>query len=370
MSKKLRVVLIIAFICVLLGIFLFYARLPRIAWSIRTNDSVEHIAAQGDVLLYLDGDVLFALRARNGSQLWQRNGVSRFFLAQGAIYAFDGNSFSLSALSLADGRELWRINDIPGVYEITATDNTIYCVSEGQDGLFLLALEARDGNDIWRNSISYKNASSCGILVGDDLLVLYEKKDVLHGQPGLAGLEASTGNVLWSSDFEITVPPIIVDHQVHFVDSMNNAIIALDARTGVPVSAAKEIISLDERSCDSLLDFDSLLLCACNDPEKIFALDRDTLELRWEHEVKGEVVPKTVSRSGGNIHFATEKSKNAYLVASYIWSIREVDGHPFWAMRTKWPTHSNIVFHEGLLFLATRGKGRRVYAYRAPLIRL
>lgn len=357
----------------LIGLFLFKTRLPSIAWSYKTVSAVSLLSAHNDVLLGWDGtDRVIALDVQNGDLLWKRQGVSELCHHEEYVLAYDDQQSSLCSVRLADGKEIWRVILEPKVEKLIASKDAIFYIFKNKENLQLSAIDHLDGAPLWTTAIDeydYGPAAEYRFYRDEGVLILYNESRIF-------GIDITSGKLSWRID-DVAVKdsiynyPILSGHHLCYFDEQNG-VRALRTRDGTWAFAGKKLPDTIEKGCNSLLWMDNGGIFICAGPEKMLSFDGKSLVVNWERKVKGEIVPLTFTVADGKIYFSTEKSGGDFnlLESCYVWSFHKDDGRPDWVLRTRRPTHSNIIIHKKRIFLATRQEGHRIYAYRQPFIRI
>jgi outer membrane protein assembly factor BamB len=126
-------------------------------WHIHVNgESTEALYAANGVL-YIDtsANAIHALRADNGTQLWNRNNFSLQLIDNDILYSFavDSNGSitnDLYALRSSDGTTVWHIQIGSPNGKVAASHMTLYVITD----TMLYALRANDRSILWQTSIS------------------------------------------------------------------------------------------------------------------------------------------------------------------------------------------------------------------------
>jgi len=147
--------------------------------------------------------IIHALQLDKGSLLWNHQVYInyRYFLGQieaiiteGVVYiASQGNPAILYALKAKDGSFLWQYNLVNGFEAIIEPANGVVYVGNSSDSSSIDALRASDGSLLWR--YRFNNSSNISALVAAQT-ALYVGVDDTNGQGSLFTLQLSNGSLL------------------------------------------------------------------------------------------------------------------------------------------------------------------------------
>lgn len=176
-------------------------------WTVPTGDGRREPVAMAGGTVYTDGDVLGAIDAADGSELWRietdGSGTSTATLRDGKLYAAGTDCF-LSALSAADGTELWRVDiDTGHTARPTVAGGTVYAAAH-HDRTVVSALSVEDGTERWR--FEYDGLPSRPVV--DDGAVYV-------GYGDLVALDAEDGTERWRTDLQKLSPPAVADDALY-----------------------------------------------------------------------------------------------------------------------------------------------------------
>jgi len=167
------------------------------------------VVANGVVYVGVHGDKVLALRAGDGTLLWQFSdhliGLRSPQLVDGVVYVAAANDMqqgNVYALRASDGRLLWHYKTDAFLNETTVIDAAAYVTS--QDGM-LIALRTSDGHQLWQRTLG-----------GGNIGMLLEQVQALNGvlyvaatkmsapsasisSPGLPSQALVMGSLLWGS---------------------------------------------------------------------------------------------------------------------------------------------------------------------------
>jgi outer membrane protein assembly factor BamB len=216
---------------------------PQVLWSVDVGPGYAAAAIHSGIVYFNDYDVeasdwmIRALTLDDGKELWRFKENRRIrpnHAITRTVPAVDGNYvFSIDpkavfhCLDAKTGEELWRKNlvqeykaKIPPWYNgqnpLIETDRVI--IATGGDAL-LLALDKASGNEIWRTPNPEKaprtHASPMPANIGGVKQYLYTTLKGVHG------IAADDGRLLWSGPFKLNVAvapsPLAVDNEYVFL---------------------------------------------------------------------------------------------------------------------------------------------------------
>jgi outer membrane protein assembly factor BamB len=167
------------------------------------------IVANGVVYVGVQGDKVLALRAGDGTLLWQFSdqliGLRPPQLVDGVVYVAAANDVqqgNVYALRASDGRLLWHYKTGAFLSETTVIDTAAYVTS--QDGT-LTALRTSDGQQLWQRTLGGGNLGTLWDQVQALNGVLYVAATKMSAptastsSPGLMPQALDIGSLLWGS---------------------------------------------------------------------------------------------------------------------------------------------------------------------------
>jgi outer membrane protein assembly factor BamB len=239
-------------------------------------------------------DVVSAFDAANGRRLWRIDPQPKDAKDQtygGGIAVADGRVFittgygQVLALDAADGKEIWRQNlTAPAHGAPTVADGRVFAITvENQ----LQVLAADDGHQLWSHNGLPENASLLGAaspaVEGDIVVVPYTSGE-------LFGLRIENGRVLWSDNLATTQPvgalasiadvrgqPVIDRDRVYAV-SNSGLMVAIELRTG------DRVWEQDVGSTHAPWAAGDYVYVLANDDD-IVCLSRQDGKVRWVREL-------------------------------------------------------------------------------------
>lgn len=220
-----------------------------VAWKAKTPLGFSSFAVGGDrafTVVAVDGtETVLALNASTGEELWRaamgssdyghdggNNGAdgnrggdgprSTPAISDGNVYVYDSHMV-LHCLDAATGKPVWQhdiINGFAGrsIKWLNASspvvDGDAVYIGGGGAGQSFLAFNKRDGQLIWKSGDeTITHATPTLATIGG------KKQLVFFVQSGLVGVEASTGEELWRTEFSFSVStaasPVVSDNQVY-----------------------------------------------------------------------------------------------------------------------------------------------------------
>jgi glucose dehydrogenase len=186
----------------------------------------------------------------------------------------------LYALDARTGREAWRVaaGDIMTATPALYRDLVIFAAYDGR----VQAVSARDGKPRW----SY----DAKVAVPGDLVVAENRVLVGSRSYDLVALDAATGKELWKHYYWfswIESPPVVRDGVVYTGSSDATAIYAIDLADGsrrwksaVPGYPWQRVVVTDDLVISGTLGKGAY---PASRNGSLFALDRNTGEIRWMH---------------------------------------------------------------------------------------
>jgi outer membrane protein assembly factor BamB len=176
----------------------------RLRWSRTAGHSLGPIAVGGVVIVGAEGNggsagSVMGYNARTGKLLWTRHGMPdqpEPQVAPGHV-VFYANTQSVSALSPATGRTLWRVRTAGPVHTLTAGPSGIAVSTSNPDRLYLI--DPVTGRVRWHIPFT---GSQVPLDTGTDLLYA---PAAAGNRQGLVDLRAANGSVRWA----VPAPPTV-----------------------------------------------------------------------------------------------------------------------------------------------------------------
>lgn len=253
--------------------------------------------------VYDGGGGLTALRADDGSQLWQvstqGSGITSMQLAGGTLYAATTDN-RLLALGPADGRLRWSYQD-PAIQALswpTIVGATVYLAAQataattsttGSIGVQMLesvvALRANDGTTLWQRQLPIglpPSAVENGLdpIVSNDGSTLYVVAGPSAGD--VVALGATDGIIRWQVPSDDTLLALLgADSSTLYTGGISGVVSALSADGGT----SRWRISLGQTSRVLQLSLERGTLYAATADGACAALDPSSGRIRWHTSV-------------------------------------------------------------------------------------
>jgi outer membrane protein assembly factor BamB len=203
-------------------------------WRLRFAGPVyARLTASGDVVYVSGHDKLYALRARDGSVMWEAPVSQNPPVTRGNLVYTEGFDGGLSALNVTDGARRWGFQDGNSPLATPVFDGPVAYVGvsipapSGERG-GIWALDAQTGTQLWRVPSSTDSAGFPDTPVAAADGILYTAGGYM-----MRGLDTRSGTELWrygtQGDLLSTTPQIIGDVIYGYCLS---TVFSLLARTG------------------------------------------------------------------------------------------------------------------------------------------
>ncbi|MFI9393635.1 PQQ-binding-like beta-propeller repeat protein [Streptomyces bauhiniae] len=318
-----------------------------VAWSMAVADGRIHAS---------DGPTLFALDAREGTDLWRLSTDAWVY----SLHADHGTVVTgtrgggVQAWEAAAGRKLWEISGCQTDFESPEAgpavhDGTVYVWQDAR----LRALEARTGDERWSYPIG--DAASCG---GVPVRVTPAPDGYVYVSAGsrVLAIEVSTGRVRWHFEAPAVflcppafVPgPAVTGGGVYLADYLGT-VYALDATDG----RDRWRIATEARS-----SVEPVLVAAghvhVGSGKGLYTLDAVTGTPKWRFQAGGDVVGAP-SVAEGRIHFGSTDH--------LLYTLKADDGRLRWKLATGGEITGSPVVKDGVVYACS--KDRCVYALDA-----
>lgn len=220
---------------------------------------------------------LLAYSQLTGERLWTKNLAGEVLATLVSdsdityIHSMDG---SITAISLIDGRELWRFsNNVPSLMlrrassPVILDDQIIAGFSNGK----LIALHRNDGRVIWSRDISVASGKTDVqrmIDITSDPVVQNEIVYIGSYQGNFTAINLSSGNTIWERNIS-TMTGSTLDSKTVYIATTDGDLVALSKTTGdtlwlnkelhgrvltTPVTSKEYIIVADEDGLVHVLD--------------------------------------------------------------------------------------------------------------------
>ena len=306
---------------------------PRLAWRFDTGGEVYSSPAIANGIIYVasKSGFLFAIDARNGTELWRAT-VSDYVtrsspaVVDGTVYI--GGGFVFLALDARTGAERWRV---PVQYSSQATPTVAegMVVISSQEG-FVFGIDARSGEVKWRSAtdgVTFGTPAIAGtqVVFGTDTGVLYN-------------LDLGTGKLNWRTPLTgaIFASPAILETMA-LVSTQAGTLLAIDLATG------DQVWTTPQGGAETAAVAGDLVVLSASDGG-IYGLDLTTGSQRWLHASGKDylsapiISDDTVITGAGNTLLALDRSTGApkwyYLAGDVVETSPVVlDGFVFFGSR-------------------------------------
>ncbi|MFC5656232.1 PQQ-binding-like beta-propeller repeat protein, partial [Streptomyces nogalater] len=318
-----------------------------VAWSMAVADGRIHAS---------DGPTLYALDAREGTDLWRLSTDAWVYClkADRGTVVTGTRGGGVQAWEASNGQKLWEITGCQTDFESPEAgplvhDGTVYVWQDGR----LRALEARTGEERWSYPIG--DAASCGgvpvrlapapdgcvyISAGTRVLAVeaasgrvrwhFEAPAVFLGPPAFAPGPAVTGGGVYLADYLGTV------YALDAADGRDRWRIATEARSSVePVLVAAGHVHVGSG-------------------KGLYTLDAVTGTPKWRFQAGGDVVGAPAVAEG-RIHFGSTDH--------LLYTLKADDGRLRWKLATGGEITGSPVVKDGVVYACS--KDRCVYALDA-----
>ncbi|OIJ97919.1 serine/threonine protein kinase [Streptomyces sp. MUSC 14] len=318
-----------------------------VAWSMAVADGRIHAS---------DGPTLFALDAREGSDLWRLSTDAWVYSlkADHGTVVTGTRGGGVQAWEAATGQKLWEISGCQTDFESPEAgplvhDGTVYVWQNGR----LRALEARTGEERWSYPVG--DAASCG---GVPVRLTPAVDGYVYVSAGtrVIAVEAASGMVRWHFEAPavfLSPPtfapgPAVTGGGVYLADYLGT-VYALDATDG----RDRWRIATEARS-----SIEPVLVAAghvhVGSGKALYTLDAVTGTPKWRFQAGGDVVGAPAVAEG-RIHFGSTDH--------LLYTLKADDGRLRWKLATGGEITGSPVVRDGVVYACS--KDRCVYALDA-----
>ncbi|MBD0424835.1 PQQ-binding-like beta-propeller repeat protein [Streptomyces sp. TRM S81-3] len=318
-----------------------------VAWSMAVADGRIHAS---------DGPTLFALDAREGTDLWriQTDAWVYSLQADRGTVVTGTRGGGVQAWEAVNGQKLWEITGAQTDFEspeagAAVHDGTVYVWQEAR----LRALDARTGDERWSYPIG--DAASCG---GVPVRLTRAPDGYVYVSAGtrVLALEVTTGHVRWHFEAPAVflsppafVPgPAVTGGGVYLADYLGT-VYALDATDG----RDRWRIATEARAST-----DPVLVAAghvhVGSGKGLYTLDAVTGTPKWRFQAGGDIVGAPAVAEG-RIHFGSTDH--------LLYTLKADDGRLRWKLATGGEITGSPVVRDGIVYACS--KDRCVYALDA-----
>ncbi|MGW2552110.1 outer membrane protein assembly factor BamB family protein [Streptomyces sp. NPDC001635] len=318
-----------------------------VAWSMEVADGRVHAS---------DGPTLFALDAREGSDLWRlsMDGWVYSLKADRGTVVTGTRGGGVQAWEASSGQKLWEITGAQTDFESPEAgpvvhDGTVYVWKDAR----LRALEARTGEERWSYPIG--DAASCG---GVPVRLTQAADGYVYVSAGtrVLAVEVSSGMVRWHFEAPAVflcpptfVPgPAVTGGGIYLADYLGT-VYALDATDG----RDRWRIATESRAA-----IEPVLVAAghvhVGSGKGLYTLDAVTGTPKWRFQAGGDIVGSPAVAEG-RIHFGSTDH--------LLYTLKADDGRLRWKLATGGEITGAPVVKDGVVYACS--KDRCVYALDA-----
>ncbi|GGX89555.1 serine/threonine-protein kinase [Streptomyces anandii] len=318
-----------------------------VAWSMAVADGRVHAS---------DGPTLFALDAREGSDLWrvQTDAWVYSLKADRGTVVTGTRGGGVQAWEAAGGQKLWEISGCQSDFESPEAgpavhDGTVYVWQDAR----LRALEARTGEERWSYPIG--DAASCG---GVPVRLTPAPDGYVYVSAGtrVVALDIASGRVRWHFEAPAVFlcppafapGPAVTGGGIYLADYLGT-VYALDATDG----RDRWRIATESRA-----SIDPVLVAAghvhVGSGKGLYTLDAVTGTPKWRFQSGGEIVGSPAVAEG-RIHFGSTDH--------LLYTLKADDGRLRWKLATGGEITGSPVVRDGVVYACS--KDRCVYALDA-----
>ncbi|GGM02684.1 serine/threonine-protein kinase AfsK [Streptomyces fumigatiscleroticus] len=318
-----------------------------VAWSMTVADGRIHAS---------DGPTLFALDAREGTDLWRLSTDAWVYaLRAGRGTVVTGTrGGGVQGWEASNGQKLWEVTGAQTDFESPEAgpalhDGTVYVWKDAR----LRALDARTGDERWSYPIG--DAASCG---GVPVRLTHAPDGYVYVSAGtrVLALDAAGGHVKWHFEAPAVflsppafVPgPAVTGGGVYLADYLGT-VYALDATDG----RDRWRIATESRS-----SVEPVLVAAghvhVGSGKGLYTLDAVTGTPKWRFQAGGDIVGAPAV-AAGRIHFGSTDH--------LLYTLKADDGRLRWKLATGGEITGSPVVRDGVVYACS--KDRCVYALDA-----
>ncbi|MEU0189961.1 serine/threonine-protein kinase [Streptomyces afghaniensis] len=318
-----------------------------VAWSMAVADGRIHAS---------DGPTLFALDAREGTDLWrlQTDAWVYSLKAERGTVVTGTRGGGVQGWEASNGQKLWEVTGCQSDFESPEAgpalhDGTVYVWQDAR----LRALDARTGDERWSYPIG--DAASCG---GVPVRITQASDGYVYVCAGtrVLALDVAAGHVKWHFEAPAVflspptfVPgPAVTGGGIYLADYLGT-VYALDATDG----RDRWRIATESRA-----SVDPVLVAAghvhVGSGKGLYTLDAVTGTPKWRFQAGGDIVGAP-SVAEGRIHFGSTDH--------LLYTLKADDGRLRWKLATGGEITGSPVVQDGVVYACS--KDRCVYALDA-----
>ncbi|RAJ67072.1 serine/threonine protein kinase [Streptomyces sp. Amel2xB2] len=322
-------------------------RTREVAWSMEVSDGRVHAS---------DGPSLYALDARDGSELWRLatdGWVFSLHVDRGTVVTGTRGG-GVQAWDATVGEKLWELGGAQTEFETreagpSVHEGTVYTWGEGR----LFALEARTGAERWSYPVG--DAATTGgvpvrLTTAEDGTVYVCAGSRVHALDGVSGAERwrFDAPAAFLSPAAFVHGPAVAGGGVYLADHLGT-VYALDALTG---QDRWRIATEARHSTEPVVAADGLVHLGSGGA--LYTLDAVSGTPRWRFAAGGDVVGAPVV-ADGRVHFGSADH--------CLYTLDAVGGQLRWKLATGGEITGSPVAERGVVYACS--KDRCVYALDA-----
>lgn len=242
------------------------------------------------------------------------------------------------------GEVLWRYPREKGEYQIYLIfDDLLLIRVIGEKKTDFLALDPTNGAEKWRRSFKSKNMSFLPVLPSGQIWAFHDTSKNVQ----ITGFNINDGQTLWQSErvgsMENSSLPVVHDP---YVFTTFNGLKALDSQKGTVLYAIPEL-QLDALS--SPLEFDDSHVYVITKNKELAIVDKASGTILSRTPLPNTITFTNVYYQDGVLYLrGLDDQTSHYLIAFSVQDKKEL-----WRYTIGEPLLSNLVLHEGKLFMGT-----------------
>jgi serine/threonine protein kinase/outer membrane protein assembly factor BamB len=279
----------------------------KVAWHFNAGASVSSVAQAGNVAyVATNGNVILALNATTGKQIWRRTTTSELngqvMVAGGSVVIAGGN----------------------GPY----------------------ALGAAHGNQLW--SIKQEDQSWM-MVTGGVAYVAFAAKSNVTG--GVTALDPASGNILWTYNFgpvaDIAGHPTVTNGVV-YVTSTNGELFALSAANG---ALRRKVTGFGKFGPGKVAAVNGVVYAGVDDEKgTVVAVDTATGKTLWRRSLGAATFPPSVTTASGIIFAGLVNGGAAEVQSGKLYALNAKTGKQLWAQPVSGGVNEGPAAGDGVVY--------------------
>jgi outer membrane protein assembly factor BamB len=279
----------------------------KVAWHFNAGASVSSVAQAGNaVYVSTNGNVILALNATTGKQIWKRTTTTELngqvMVAGGSVVIAGGN----------------------GPY----------------------ALSAAHGNQLW--SIKQEDQSQMQVTGGVAYVAFAAKSNVTGG---VTALDPASGNILWTYPFgpvaDIAGHPAVAGGVV-YVTSTNGELFALSAANG---TVRRKVTGFGAFGPGTIAVLNRVVYAGVDDKKgTVAAVDTATGKTVWRRSLAPATFPPYVATTGGIIFAGLVNGGAADVQSGKLYALNAKTGQQLWAQPVSGGVNEGPVAGDGVVY--------------------